>query len=97
MVDAVPRQPAAVLVVSAWHEGTPPKLAARVKGISANMRGPDGTQDDVICWLRLNARVREGNLRNIRATEFSAATLELASLNQPHVPPYGSYTHSWFR
>ena len=30
MVGAVPRQPTAVLVVSAWHEGAPPTLAARI-------------------------------------------------------------------
>ena len=30
MVGAVPRQPSAVLVVSAWHEGAPPTLAARI-------------------------------------------------------------------
>ena len=30
MVGTVPRQPTAVLVVSAWHEGAPPTLAARI-------------------------------------------------------------------
>jgi hypothetical protein len=30
MVGAVPRQPSAVLVVSAWREGAPPTLAARI-------------------------------------------------------------------
>ena len=30
MVGAVPRQRSAVLVVSAWHEGAPPTLAARI-------------------------------------------------------------------
>ena len=30
MVGAAARQPTAVLVVSAWHEGAPPRLAARI-------------------------------------------------------------------
>ena len=30
MVGGVPRQASAVLVVSAWHEGAPPTLAARI-------------------------------------------------------------------
>jgi hypothetical protein len=30
MVGAAARQPTAVLVVSAWYEGAPPRLAARI-------------------------------------------------------------------
>ncbi len=30
MVAAAARQPTAVLVVSAWYEGAPPRLAARI-------------------------------------------------------------------
>lgn len=30
MVGAAPRKPTAVIVVSAWREGVPPRLAARI-------------------------------------------------------------------
>jgi hypothetical protein len=30
MVSAAPREPTAVLVVSAWREGVPPRLVARI-------------------------------------------------------------------
>ena len=60
MVGAVPRQPTAVLVVSAWHEGAPPKLAARITytldaadsdRVTVTAAGADEIQAAVRRWL----------------------------------------------
>lgn len=61
MVAAAARQPTAVLVVSAWHEGTPPRLTARIT-YTLDVTGPErvivvaaGTDDIVAVvrrWLR---------------------------------------------
>lgn len=60
MVGAAVRQPTAVLVVSAWREGTPPRVAARITytldvtrpdRVTATAAGVDEIEAVVRRWL----------------------------------------------
>jgi hypothetical protein len=67
MVGAAAREPAAVLVVSAWHEGEPPRLAARITysldvaredRVTVTAAGVDEIATIVQRWLHQVAAVR---------------------------------------
>jgi hypothetical protein len=60
MVGAAARQPTAVLVVSAWHEGEPPRIAARItytldvrqsQRVTVTAAGVDAIETVVRRWL----------------------------------------------
>lgn len=67
MVGAAAREPAAVLVVAAWHEGVPPRLAARITysldaaqndRVTVTTAGVDEIEAVVRRWLRAVAALR---------------------------------------
>jgi hypothetical protein len=69
MVGAAAREPAAVLVVSAWHEGEPPRLAARITysldaahedRVTVTAAGADEIARVVQRWLHAVAAARVG-------------------------------------
>lgn len=60
MVGAVAREPTAVLVLSVWREGSPPRLAARItytldvaqaQRVTVTAAGVDEIDDVVRRWL----------------------------------------------
>jgi hypothetical protein len=67
MVGAAAREPAAVLVVAAWHEGVPPRLAARITysldatradRVTVTAAGLDEIETVVQRWLHQVAALR---------------------------------------
>ena len=67
MVGAAAREPAAVLVVAAWHEGVPPRLAARITysldasrndRVEVTAAGVDEIEAVVHRWLRQVVEMR---------------------------------------
>jgi hypothetical protein len=67
MVGAAGRQPTAVLVVSAWHEGEPPRVAARITysvdvtradRVTVTAAGVDEITTIVQRWLHEVAAIR---------------------------------------
>ena len=67
MVGAAGRQPAAVLVVAAWHEGEPPRIAARITysldvtradRVTVTAAGVDEIETIVQRWLHQVAAMR---------------------------------------
>jgi hypothetical protein len=67
MVGAAGRQPAAVLVVAAWHEGEPPRVAARITysldvtradRVTVTAAGVDEIETTVQRWLHQVAATR---------------------------------------
>jgi nuclear transport factor 2 (NTF2) superfamily protein len=70
MVGEPPRQPTAVLVVSAWREGAPPRLAARItytldatqrNRVTVTAAGVDEIDAVVRSWLREAEAHRTGD------------------------------------
>jgi nuclear transport factor 2 (NTF2) superfamily protein len=70
MVGEPPRQPTAVLVVSAWREGAPPRLAARItytldatqrNRVTVTAAGIDEIDAVVRSWLREAEAYRTGD------------------------------------
>lgn len=71
MVSAEPREPTAVVVVSAWREGVPPRLAARITytldatkqdRVTVTAAGVDEIAAVVTRWLRdVEAHARSGD------------------------------------
>jgi hypothetical protein len=69
MLGAAAREPAAVLVVAAWHEGEPPRVAARITysldvtrqdRVTVTAAGVDEIETIVQRWLHQVAALRAG-------------------------------------
>jgi hypothetical protein len=67
MVGAAAREPTAVLVVAAWHEGVPPRLAARITysldvtredRVTVTAAGLDQIETVIQRWLHQVAALR---------------------------------------
>jgi hypothetical protein len=67
MVGAAAREPAAVLVVAAWHEGAPPRVVARITysldvtradRVTVTAAGLDEIETAIQRWLHQVAAMR---------------------------------------